>query len=135
MSKFDPKSPKGSVPNGQSKFLMRYAIRWFKCKLKPPKKKVHLSYIFLHLSANFWLKIQNSHRHRNWGTFLTSGQSALNGPPSSPMVIWSKIQNRLSTYGPMDRFLMHNLNNKCPLTPHEWAKKVVLDFQRPVVPP
>ena len=25
------------VPNGQLKFLMRYAIRWFKCKLKPPK--------------------------------------------------------------------------------------------------
>ena len=39
MSKFDPKSPKGSGPNGQSKFLMRYAIRWFKCKLKPPNKK------------------------------------------------------------------------------------------------
>ena len=36
MSKFDPKSPKGSVPNGQSKFLMRYAIRRFKCKLKAP---------------------------------------------------------------------------------------------------
>ena len=36
MSKFDPKSLKGSVPNGQSKFLMRDAIRWFKCKLKPP---------------------------------------------------------------------------------------------------
>ena len=38
MSKFEPKSPKGSVPNGQSLFVMRYAIRWFKCKLKPPKK-------------------------------------------------------------------------------------------------
>ena len=37
MSKFDPKSPKGSVPNVQSKFPNRYAIRWFKCKLKPPK--------------------------------------------------------------------------------------------------
>ena len=37
MSKFDPKIPKGSVPNGQSKFANRYAIRWFKCKLKPPK--------------------------------------------------------------------------------------------------
>ena len=23
----------------------------------------------------------------------------------------------------MDRFLMDNLNNKCPLTPHECAKK------------
>ena len=38
MSKFEPKSPKGSVPNGQSLFAMRDAIRWFKCKLKPPKK-------------------------------------------------------------------------------------------------
>ena len=37
MSKFDQKSPKGSVPNGQSKFANRYAIRWFKCKLKPPR--------------------------------------------------------------------------------------------------
>ena len=40
MSKFDPKSLRGSVPIVQSKFLMRDAIRWFKCKLKPPKKKV-----------------------------------------------------------------------------------------------
>ena len=31
------KSPKRSVPKGQSQFAMRYAIRWFKCKLKPPK--------------------------------------------------------------------------------------------------
>ena len=37
MSKFDQKSPKGSVPNGQLYFVMRDAIRWFKCKLKPPK--------------------------------------------------------------------------------------------------
>ena len=40
MSKFEPKRPKGSVPNGQSQFANRYAIRWFKCKLKPPKKRV-----------------------------------------------------------------------------------------------
>ena len=37
VSKFEPKSPKGSVPNGQSYFVMRDSIRWFKCKLKPPK--------------------------------------------------------------------------------------------------
>ena len=36
VSKFEPKSPKGSVPNGQSWFAARDAIRWFKCKLKPP---------------------------------------------------------------------------------------------------
>ena len=39
MSKFDPKSRKGSVPNGQLYFVMCYAIRWFKCKLKPPKNQ------------------------------------------------------------------------------------------------
>ena len=105
---------------------------------KKKKKKVHPSYIFLHLSAHFWLKIQNTHCYRNWGTFSTSGQSVLNGPPNGPTVIWSKIQNRLSRAPwapPMDRFLMDNLNNKCPLTPHECAKKVVLDFRRPIAPP
>ena len=34
------------------------------------KKKVHPSYIFLHLSANFGVKIQNTRRYRNWATFL-----------------------------------------------------------------
>ena len=63
---------------------------------KKNKKKVHLSYIFLHLSANFWVKIQNTHRYRNGGTFLTSGQSALNSPANSSEVTYSKIQNRLS---------------------------------------
>ena len=38
-------------------------------QLSPPKKKVHPSYIFLHLSANFWVKIQNTHHYRNGGTF------------------------------------------------------------------
>ena len=60
------------------------------------KKKVHPSYIFLHHSANFWVKIQNTHRYRNGGTFLTSRQSALNGPANSSKVRYSKIQNRLS---------------------------------------
>ena len=36
MSKFEPKSLKGSVPNGQSLFAVHDAIRWFKCKLKSP---------------------------------------------------------------------------------------------------
>ena len=31
------KIPVGSVPNCQKEILMCYAIRWFKCKLKPPK--------------------------------------------------------------------------------------------------
>ena len=37
MSKFDKKSSKGSVPNWRLQICNRYAIRWFKCKLKPPK--------------------------------------------------------------------------------------------------
>ena len=28
----------GSVPNCRKKIANRYGIRWFKCKLKPPKK-------------------------------------------------------------------------------------------------
>ena len=60
------------------------------------KKIIHPSYIFLHLSAKNFLKIQNTHRYSCQLTFLTSGQSALNGPPNGPTVIWSKIQNRLS---------------------------------------
>ena len=29
----------GSVPNCQKEIADHYPIRWFKCKLKPPKKK------------------------------------------------------------------------------------------------
>ena len=36
-SKFDKKIPMGSVPNCQKEIPARHAIRWFKCKLKPPK--------------------------------------------------------------------------------------------------
>ena len=53
MSKFDPKSPKESVPNGQSKFLMRYAIRWFKFTLKPPKNPTWSFKSTLNVSLNF----------------------------------------------------------------------------------
>ena len=60
------------------------------------KKKVLPSYIFLHLSANFGAKIQNTHCHRNWATFLTFHQSALNGPANGLAVRYSKIQNWLS---------------------------------------
>ena len=35
----------------------------------------------------------------------------------------------------MDTFLIDNLINKCPLTPRECAKKVVLDLRRLVAPP
>ena len=63
---------------------------------KKNKKKVHPSYIFLHLCAKFWVKIQNTHHYRNGGTFWTSGQSALNSPANSSEVTYLKIQNRLS---------------------------------------
>ena len=99
---------------------------------KKRKKKVHLSYIFLHLSVNFWVKIQNTHRYRTGGTFSTSGQSAINGPANDPEVTYSKIQNRLSRAPwatPMDRFLIQYLNNKCTLTLCQCVKKVVLDFR------
>ena len=63
---------------------------------KKKKTKVHPSYIFLHLSANFGAKIQNTHRYRNWATFLTFYQSALNIPANGLVVRYSNIQNRLS---------------------------------------
>ena len=34
------------------------------------KKKVILDNLFLHLSANFEVKIQNTQRYRSWLTFL-----------------------------------------------------------------
>ena len=37
-SKFDIKIPMGSVPNCWKEIPVCHAIRWFKCKLKPPKK-------------------------------------------------------------------------------------------------
>ena len=36
-SKFDKKIPMRSVPNCRKEIPARHAIRWFKCKLKPPK--------------------------------------------------------------------------------------------------
>ena len=54
-----------------------------------------MSYIFLDLSANWELKIQNIHHYRNSATFSTSEQLTLNDPANGPAVIYSKIQNRL----------------------------------------
>ena len=51
--------------------------------------------IFLHLSANFWLKIQNTHCYRHWLTFSTSQKLALNSPANGSAVRYSKIWNRL----------------------------------------
>ena len=36
--KFEKRIPMGSVPNERKEILTRDSIRWFKCKLKPPKK-------------------------------------------------------------------------------------------------
>ena len=41
---------------------MRYAIRWFKCKLKPPKKQINLDLIEI---IQFSLKIDNLLRNPN----------------------------------------------------------------------
>ena len=46
-------------PNCQSKFLMCYAIRWFKCKLKPPKnehtnvRSINISTSDMYLTKDF----------------------------------------------------------------------------------
>ena len=37
-TKFDKKMSMGSVPNCRKEIANCYGIRWFKCKLKPPKK-------------------------------------------------------------------------------------------------
>ena len=37
-TKFDKEMSMGSVPNCPKEIANRYGIRWFKCKLKPPKK-------------------------------------------------------------------------------------------------
>ena len=37
IAKFDKKIPMGSVPNCKKEIPAHHAIRWFKCKLKPPK--------------------------------------------------------------------------------------------------
>ena len=57
--------------------------------------------------------------------FLTSRKLALYSPPNGPVVIFSKIQNRLGralSAPPMDRFVMDNLNNTCTIIPYECVK-------------
>ena len=59
------------------------------------KKNVHQIHIFIHLSADFGLTIQNSQHYRSCLNFSTSGKLALNGSANGPKVTCSKIQNRL----------------------------------------
>ena len=40
----------GSVPNCQKEIADRYPIRWFKCKLKPPKNEATSNKALLYLS-------------------------------------------------------------------------------------
>ena len=118
--------------------ITRLAISRKPVNQKKKKKKGGRDNIFLHLYTGFGVKIENTHCYRNSATFLTSWQSALNSPPNSPTVIYSKFQNRLSKAPmdtPMDRFLMQYINNKCTLILRESVKKVVLDFRRTVAPP
>ena len=42
-TKFDKKMSMGSVPNCRKEIANRYGIRWFKCKLKPPKKEISIT--------------------------------------------------------------------------------------------
>ena len=56
-SKFDQKIPMGSVPNCQKEIADRYPIRWFKCKLKPPKKEIVLIFTKLQLQLFFIIKL------------------------------------------------------------------------------
>ena len=46
--KFEKRIPMGSVSNERKEILMRDPIRWFKCKLKPPKKVPYNSQMTLH---------------------------------------------------------------------------------------
>ena len=62
----------------------------------PKKKETCQIHIFIHLSADFGLTIQNTQRYRSCLNFLTSKKLALNGPANGPEVTYSKIQNRLS---------------------------------------
>ena len=117
--------------------ITRAAISWKLINQIKNKKTAVLIYLFLHLCTIFWLKIQNTNGQKSLLNFLTSKKPALNGPPNGPMVIWSKIQNRLSSapYAPpMDRFLMDNLIDKCALTLRECVKKWYLTFNAPQHP-
>ena len=49
--KFDKRIPMGNVPNCWKDIPTRHAIRWFKCKLKPPKKQTF--HFFSHYSTFF----------------------------------------------------------------------------------
>ena len=56
-SKFDKKNPMGSVPNCRKEIPMCHAIRWFECKLKPPKNESNMKVTKIvqkHFLCTFW---------------------------------------------------------------------------------
>ena len=78
--------------------VQNYSIS-HKLETDQPKQKekiLILDNIFLHLSANFEAKIQNTQCNRSCLNFSISGKLALNGPANGRPVTYSKIQNRLS---------------------------------------
>ena len=44
----------GSVPNCRKQIAVRYPIRWFKCKLKPPKNMEGLNAVNIFLLKNVY---------------------------------------------------------------------------------
>ena len=54
-SKFDKKIPMGSVPNCWKEIANGYPIRWFKCKLKPPKNGAFRKSKFSQWRSDRWL--------------------------------------------------------------------------------
>ena len=64
----------GSVPNCQKEIAARHAIRWFKCKLKPPKNDVSIDKSAsaedpvlspIHNNADvvvFWMNVHNANK-------------------------------------------------------------------------
>ena len=55
---------------------------------KKKQKMVRQIHIFVHLSADFGLTIQNTQRYRSRLNFLTSGKLALNGPANGTEVTY-----------------------------------------------
>ena len=55
----------GSVPNCEKEIANRYSIRWFKCKLKPPKKPDTMrlidNYVYFDMSHMKVIKLGQKH--------------------------------------------------------------------------
>ena len=78
-SKFEKRIPMGSVPNERKEILMHDPIRWFKCKLKPPKnKKTLLEITYGYTSVPIYgSKFQNLGAQKNSTKILKNGTFGL----------------------------------------------------------